>query len=193
MISRFNQFLLASTMTTPLLLSIAVVVITLYPSGYGCGWVDLISRSEIPTNILWWLPTSFILLFLLSVFETYRIFHGLLNKRRGKNTITLSSLQPLQMNNVLQFFTLLPPWLTFMFKRDLILMLILAIVFSLVFTYILSRQGYSSLIFGLLGYRTYEGKNRNGMNITLLSKRAWNSHADIRHIVPLSDSLALIV
>ena len=193
MISRYNQFVLASSMTSPLLLSIAVVVISLYPSGYGCGWIDLISKGEIPTSYLWWFPTILVLMFLASAFGTYRILLKLLRNRRSIKTITLSSLQLMQLGNILQFFTLLPPWLTFMFKKDLMLVLVLSTFISFVLTSILSRQGYSSLIFGLLGYRTYEGKNRNGMNITLLSKRAWNNHTDIRHIILLTDSLALIV
>ena len=121
MISRYNQFVLASSMTSPLLLSIAVVVISLYPSGYGCGWIDLISKGEIPTSYLWWFPTILVLMFLASAFGTYRILLKLLRNRRSIKTITLSSLQLMQLGNILQFFTLLPPWLTFMFKKDLML------------------------------------------------------------------------
>ena len=193
MISRFSQLILASTVTTPLLLSISAVVIFLYPGGYGCGWMDLLAEGEVPTSFLWWVPTILLIVSVTSAIYTCRLLKRLARNKRGVKTIILSSLQPQKTGNILQCFALLPPWLTFLFRKELILVLVFSIVISLVITLVISRQGYSSLIFSLLGYKSYEGKNRNGMSITLISKRSWKTHTDIREIIPLTDNLALII
>lgn len=193
MISKFNQFILASTVTTPLLLSIGAVVIFLYPEGYGCGWIDLFAEGELPSSRLWWIPTILIILFVTSTFYTYRLLKSLMRSRRGVKTITLSSLQPQKTGNILQCFAMLPPWLTFLFRKELMMVMLFCIIISLVITLVISRQGFSSLIFSLLGYKAYDGKNRNGMLITLISKRDWKNHTDICEIIPLTDNMALIV
>lgn len=71
--------------------------------------------------------------------------------------------------------------------------LVSTILVSFGLAYFVSRQGYTSLIFLLCGYKRYEGENINGMKIQLLSKRIWRNHKDIRRIVMLSDNFALIV
>ena len=193
MISRLNQLLLAFTMVTPLLLSIAVVLVCLYPSGYGCEWSDLIYLGMIPKSLYWWIPNIFIIIFLVSLLLTRRYLKRLMTQKRGERSITLKSLQNTTINNLLPIVAMLPPWVTLLLKDESLVILVSTILVSLGLAYLVSRQGYTSLIFLLCGYKRYEGENINGMKIQLLSKRIWRSHKDIRRIVMLSDNFALIV
>ena len=88
---------------------------------------------------------------------------------------------------------MLPPWVTLLLKDEAMVVLVSTILVSLGIAYFVSRQGYTSLIFLLCGYKRYEGENLNGMKIQLLSKRIWRSHKDIHRIVMLSDNFALVV
>lgn len=88
---------------------------------------------------------------------------------------------------------MLPPWVTLLLRDEAMVILVSTILVSFGLAYFVSRQGYTSLIFLLCGYKRYEGENINGMKIQLLSKRIWRNHKDIRRIVMLSDNFALIV
>ena len=192
MISRFNQLFLALTTVTPLLLSVAIVLILLYPSGYWCGWVDLINLSGIPDSIYWWLTNIFILLFFISWRRAFVFLGRLSEGKRCIKSITLSDLQPYG-NNILTVVSMLPPWLTLFWEHNVMIVLIMTFLLSIVVTYILSRQGYLSLIFLFCGYRLYDGTNTNGMKMKLLSRRVWRNHKDVRDIVLISDNFALII
>ena len=193
MISRLNQLLLAFTMVTPLLLSIAVVLICLYPSGYGCEWSDLICLGIIPKSLYWWIPNIFVLIFFVSLYCTRRYLKRLMIQKRGERSITLKSLQNTTINNLMPAVAMLPPWVTLLLRDEAMVTLVSTILVSFGLAYFVSRQGYTSLIFLLCGYKRYEGENINGMKIQLLSKRIWRNHKDIRRIVMLSDNFALIV
>ncbi len=194
MISRFNQLLLAFTIVTPLLLSIAIVLVCLYSSCYGCEWSDLICLGIIPKSLYWWIPNIFVLVFLLSLFWTKWFLKKLIILKRGERSIILKSLQNTTTNNILlHVVAMLPPWITLLRKEEAMVVLVITILVSLGIAFVLSRQGYTSLIFLLCGYKRYEGENLNGMKIQLLSKRIWRSHTDIRRIVMLSDNFALVV
>lgn len=193
MISRFSQLILAFTTVTPLLLSVAVVLILLYPSGYYCGWEDLGEMWIVPVSLYWWMPNILFVAFMVSWIWTY-IFLGRLAKgKRCVMSITLSNLQYHTINNILPVVAMLPPWVTLVIKNDAIIVLTMTVTLSLVVTYILSRQGYSSLIFLMCGYRLYEGTNTNGMKIKLLSNRVWRNYKDIREVALLSDNFAQII
>ena len=88
---------------------------------------------------------------------------------------------------------MLPPWVTLLLRDEAMVILVSTILVSFGMAYFVSRQGYTSLIFLLCGYKRYEGESINGMKIQLLSKRIWRNHKDIRRIVMLSDNFALIV
>lgn len=193
MVSRLNQLLLVFTMVTPLLISIAVVLVCLYPSGYGCEWSDLICLEIIPKSLYWWIPNIFVLLFMVSLFWTRRYLKRLMTQKRGERSISLKSLQNTTINNLMPAVAMLPPWVTLLLKDEAMVILVSTILVSLGLAYFVSRQGYTSLIFLLCGYKRYEGENINGMKIQLLSKRIWRSHKDIRSIVMLSDNFALVV
>ena len=193
MISRFNQLLLAFTIITPLLLSIAIVLVCLYSSGYGCEWSDLICLGKIPMSLYWWIPNIFVLVFLSSLFWTKWFLKKLIKQKRGERSIILTSLQNTITNNVLPIVAILPPWITLLMKDEAMVVLVSTILVSLGIAFFVSRQGYTSLIFLLCGYKRYEGENLNGMKIQLLSKRIWRCHKDIRRIVMLSDNFALVV
>ena len=193
MISRFSQFILASTTVTPLLLSIAMVIILLYPSGYVCGWIDLLYEGVIPSGGYWWLATIFILLFVISWIWTGWFLWRLKIRHRGAKTISLSSLQFQTFGNMMSVVTILPPWLTLLMRNEATIIMTMTVLISIVITYIMSKQGYSSLIFMLWGYKRYEGQNVNGMKIQLLSKRIWRNPNDIRTIVLLSDNFGLVL
>ena len=193
MISRFSQLLLAFTTVTPLLLSIAVVLILLYPSGFFCGWADLFNLLIVPCSIYWWVSNLLIVVFIVSWIWTFFFLGRLSRGKKCVRTITLSNLQHHTNNNILPVMAMLPPWATLVMKNDAMIVLTLSIALSLVVSYILSRQGYLSLVFLLCGYRLYEGENSNFMKIKLLSRRVWRNHKDIRNIVLLSDNFALII
>ena len=193
MISRFSQFSLAFTTMAPLLLSIAVVLIVLYPWGYCCGWMDLLNQLIIPDSFYWWVPNLIIVLFIVSWIRTF-FFLGKLSKgTRCVRSITLSNLQPCNDRNILSVVALLPPWVTLFLKNDAMIVLTMTSFLSLVVTFVLSRQGYFSIILLLCGYRLYEGLNTNGMKMLLLSRRVWRNHQDVRKIAMLSDNFALIL
>ncbi len=193
MISRFNQLLLAFTTVTPLLLSIAVVSVCLYPSGYGCAWSDLVCFGTIPMSIYWWIPTVFISMFMASWIWTGWLLKQIMKERRGELSITLSSLQNTSSNNLLPVIAMLPPWVTLLQRDQAELVLIVTVLLSIAIAYYVSRQGYISLIFLMCGYKFYEGVNKNGMKLQLLSKRTWRNHKDISRIVMLSDNFALVL
>lgn len=196
MISRFNQLFLALTTVTPLLLSIAIVLILLYHSNYCCAWADLINLLTVPDSIYWWAPNIFIVLFVASWIWTFVFLGRLSEGKRCVKSISLSHLQPCANNNLLPLVSMLPPWLTLIFKNEVMMVwivLIMTVVISLVISYVLSRQGYLSLILLFCGYRLYDGENTNGMKIKLLSRRVWRNHRDVRYIALLSDNFALIV
>lgn len=193
MISRFSQLLLAFTTVTPLLLSIAVVLILLYPFGYCCGWEVLIHQQTIPYSFYWWVPNLFVVLFIVPWIWT-KFFLGRLSKgTRSVRSITLSNLQPCSDKNILSVVALLPPWVTLVLNNDAMIVLTMTSLLSLVVTFVLSRQGYLGLILLLCGYRLYEGVNANGMKMLLLSRRVWRNHQDVRKIAMLSDNFALIL
>lgn len=194
MISRFKQLLLAFSAITPLLLSIALVLILLNPSNYVDGWVGVFTGGTISQSVEWWCITGFITVFFSSWVLTGSFLGKLKKTKRGIRTISLASLQYKTINNWILVITMLPPWLTLLMKDDLMtICLTMTIIISLVITIIISRQGYSSLIFLLCGYRRYEGENSNGMKIQLLAKRVWKNAKDVHNIVQLSDNFALIV
>lgn len=193
MISRFSQLFLALTTVTPLLLSIAVVLLLLYPSGYCCAWADLINLLVVPDSFYWWVANIFIMVFIVSWIWTYVFLGRLLEEKRCVKTITLFKLQPCNNSNMLPVVAMLPPWLTLVWKNDAKIVLTITIAMSLIVSYILSRQGYSSLIILLCGYKLYEGENSNGMKMKLLSRRVWRNHKDIREIAIISDNFALII
>lgn len=193
MISRYNQHILSSTVVSPLLLSIAIVVIALFPSDYWNCWVDLFIHFKMP-GFVWIMVNVFLVVFIYTFFATRSILN---NAKRDKSTksIKLQSLQP-KTTNVLQIIAMLAPWTTLIFKgadTPVVAILIIIAVVALTMCIAMSRHGYSSLVFVFLGYNCYEGKNVNGTPITLLSKRHWNNAADISKIVPLTDEMALIV
>ena len=193
MISRVSQLLLAFTTVTPLLLSIAVVLIILYPSGYCCAWVDLINLLVVPGSFYWWVPNIFIVFFIATWIWAF-VFLGRLSKgKRCVKSITLSELQPSGNSNILPVVAMLPPWVTLVLKNDAMIVLTITSILSIVVTFILSRQGYMSLILLLCGYRLYEGTNTNGMKMKLLSRRVWRNHRDIKNIALLSDNFAQII
>ena len=101
MISRFNQLLLAFTTVTPLLLSIAIVLILLYSSGYINAWSDLFQHEAIPNSSYWWVSNIFVLIFVASWIWTKHFLNGLMKRKRGVKSITLSSLQNKPLNNLL--------------------------------------------------------------------------------------------
>lgn len=114
--------------------------------------------------------------------------------KRGKKTITLASLQNKPLNNLLAVIAMLPPWIMLVMKEEMVMtIMVISIIVSLVLAFVISKQGYTSLICLLCGYKVYEGQNINGMKMLLVSKRTWASHKDIHDIVLLSDSFALIV
>lgn len=193
MISRFNQLLLAFTIVTPLLLSIAIVLVCLYSSGYGCEWSGLICLGIIPKSLYWWIPNIFVLVFLSSLFWAKWFLKKLIIQKRGERSIILTSLQNTTTNNMLPVVAMLPPWITLLLKDEAMVVLVSTILVSLGIAFFVSRQGYTSLIFLLCGYKRYEGEILNGMKIQLLSKRVWRCHKDIRRIVMLSDNFALVV
>ena len=94
---------------------------------------------------------------------------------------------------MLPVVAMLPPWITLLLKDEAMVVLVSTILVSLGIAFFVSRQGYTSLLFLLCGYKRYEGENLNGMKIQLLSKRIWRCHKDIRRIVMLSDNFALVV
>ena len=147
----------------------------------------------IPKSLYWWIPNIFIIIFLVSLLLTRRYLKRLMTQKRGERSITLKSLQNTTINNLLPIVAMLPPWVTLLLKDESLVILVSTILVSLGLAYLVSRQGYTSLIFLLCGYKRYEGENINGMKIQLLSKRIWRSHKDIRRIVMLSDNFALIV
>ena len=193
MISRFNQHILSSTVVSPLLLSISVVVIALYPSEYWNGWVNLFGHFKMP-GFVWLMVNVFFIVFFYTFFATKSILSNSKNSKSVKS-IKLQSLQPKTMN-VLQIITMLAPWTTLIFKGEnspVVAILIIVAVVALIISIVQSRHGYFSLIFVFLGYVCYEGKNVKGMSITLLSKRQWSKAADISQIVPLTNEMALVV
>lgn len=194
MISRFNQLLLAFTAVSPLLLSIAIVLILLNPSGYVNGLCLLFTSGTIPDDCAWWIVSVLIILFITSWIWTGRFLGKLMKSKRGVRSVTLSSLQHKPLNNLIPFFMMLPPWLTLFMRNDLIIIcLTMTVVLSLAITFVISRQGYSSLFFFLCGYTRYEGEDINGMRIQLLTNRTWRNAKDIHNIVFLSDTFALVV
>ena len=184
---------LAFTTMTPLLFSIAIVIILLYPSDYERGWAEFFCDKTIPKDGFWWIATLFILLFTASWIWSSWFLGRLKKRKRGIKTITLSSLQYHSSGNFLSMLNILPPWITLFVKDDVIVLISMTAMLSLIITYVMSRRGYSSLIFLLSGYRMYEGEDRNKMKIQLLSKRMWRSTRDIQNIVFLSDNFALVV
>lgn len=194
MISRFNQLILAFTTVMPLLLSIAIVLILLHSSEYISMWSDLLQRGSTPNSGYWWVSNIFVLSFVVLWIWTKHFLNGLIVHKRGIKSITLSSLQNKTINNLLPVVTMLPPWLMLIMKNELLTtVMVMSIIVALILTYVISRQGYTSLIFLLCGYKVYEGQNTNGMKIQLISKRIWRNYKDIRTIILLSDNFALIV
>lgn len=194
MISRFKQLLLAFTTVTPLLLSIAIVLILLHSSEYIDSWGDLFQYGIIPNCSYWWVSDIFILVFVTSWIWTKHFLNGLMESKRGMKSITLSSLQNKPLNNLLPVVAMLPPWIMLIIRdKWLTVVMVMSILLALTLTYIISKQGYSSLIFLLCGYKVYEGQNTNGMEIQLISKRIWRNYKDIRNVILLSDNFALIV
>lgn len=194
MISRFNQLLLAFTTVTPLLLSIATVLILLYPSEYINAWGDLLQREAVSNSSYWWVSNIFVLIFVASWIWTKRFLNGLMKKKKGVKSITLSSLQNKPLNNLLPVVAMLPPWIMLIMRDEwLTAVMVMSIIVALALAYVISRQGYTSLTCLLCGYKVYEGQNTNGMRIHLLSKRTWGNYKDIHDIVLLSDNYALIV
>lgn len=193
MISRYKQLILATTIMSPLLLSIAIVVIAIYPSEYGDGWVDLFAHFKTP-GFVWIMVNVFIIIFIYTFFATRSILNNAKNNKSMKS-IKLQLLQPKTVN-VLQIIAMLAPWATLIFKGEnspVVAILIIIAVVALVISLLQSRHGYSSLVFALLGYNCYEGKNVNGMSIMLLSKRQWANAANISQIVSLTNEMALVV
>ncbi|MBO4531378.1 MAG: hypothetical protein J5767_12165 [Paludibacteraceae bacterium] len=193
MISRFSQLSLAFTTVTPLLFSIAVVIIILYPSGYMCGWLDLFCQRVPPNSGYWWAVTLFILLFMYSWIWTIWFLNRQNRRKRETRTIMLSSIQYQTMGNILPVVAMLPPWLTLLLKDEVMLVMTMTAILSLVITCVMSRQGYSSLIFLLCGYKRYEGQDKNGMKIQLLSRRTWRNSRDVRTVILLSDYFSLVI
>lgn len=194
MISRFNQLLLAFSIVSPLFLSIAVVLILLNPSNYFHEWCDMFTDGTIPRCVVWWCISFFIIAFIASWIWTKVFLRKLLKTKNGKKTISLASLQYEAINNWLPIITMLPPWLTLLMKEDLVMLcLTMTIIISLFIMFVLSRQGYLSLVFLLCGYRRYTGENINGMKIQLLTDRVWKNAKDIHNIVQLSDNYVLVV
>ncbi len=194
MISRYNQVILATTVVSPLLLSIAIVVIALFPSEYGNGWADLFSHFKIP-GFVWITVNVFIIIFFYTFFATKCILRSNSKNNKSIKSIKLKSSQPKTVN-VLQIIAMLAPWATLLFKGGevpIVAILIVIGVIALVMIIALSKHGYASLVFTLLGYNCYEGRNVNGMFIMLLSKRHWGNVADISQIVLLTNEMALIV
>lgn len=113
MISRYKQLILATTVMSPLLLSIAIVVIALYPSEYGNGWVDLFAHFKTP-GFVWVMVNVFIIIFIYTFFATRSILINAKNNKAMKS-IKLQSLQP-KMVNVLQIIAMLAPWASLIFK-----------------------------------------------------------------------------
>lgn len=193
MISRFKQLILASTMILPLLLSIGLVVVIKYPSGYFCGWTDWCEQGDIPNNYLWWLPTLCCIIIIVITIWTICILNGLRKSRRGARSIILSSLQYRQPDILYQFLSLVPSWLPLFFDKNTEYVLIITTIISLILVFYISEQGYVSCVFYILGYKVYEGRNRNETTMLLLSRRVWNNPADVCNIIPLADNLSLII
>lgn len=193
MISRFSQLSLAFTTVTPLLLSVAIVLVIMNPSAYCDCWVGVINFRAIPEDFNWWAASILILVFFVSFLWTKWFLNRIERIRHGLITIRLSSLQYSPISSILQLFTILPPWGTLLLKNNLKIVLVLAVLLSLAITYAISKQGFGSLMFSLCGYRRFEGTNINGMKIQLLSRRNWKNTDDIRSVIVLNDNFALIV
>ena len=193
MISRFHQLLLALTTVTPLFLSIAIVLIVINPSGYACAWFDLFKHGILPDRLYWWVSTISIFVFFASWIWTNAFLHKLEKTQKNAKTIKLESIQYLSIGSIIPVFALFPPWLTFLMNKEIRVLVIITVLTSLAIVFIVSKQGYTSLVFLLCGYKRYEGRGANGMNIHLLTRKAWGNPGDIRSIVPLSDNLVLIV
>lgn len=194
MLSGFNRSLMSLTIVSPLLLSFAIVVITRSPSDYFSGWSILLAGLQVP-DFTWWMVHLFILVFCITLFVTRSILCRKANRKDEAKSISLSSLQP-KTFNVWQVVAMLAPWITVIYKGDDVpvnTILIIAGVIALVTCIYFFNLGYNSLIFTLLGYTCYDGKNRNNMPITLLSKRHWRNAADVREIVELTPEMALII
>lgn len=194
MISRFSQLSLAFTTVTPLFLSIAMVIIfPIFPAYMG-EWKNLFFHGIITCSVSWWTSTIFILLFVYSWVWTGWFLGRLKKQKSGTRTITLSSLQYQPICDLLPMVSLLPPWLSLLSRNEVMIVIIVIItIVALIITYCMSRQGYSSLVFLLCGYLRYEGQDRNGMKIQLLSRRTWRNYRDIRTIYLLSDNFALVI
>lgn len=193
MISRLNQILIASATVAPLLFTIGIVMILKYPSGYYCGWVDLFRDGLFPNRVIWWIPTFLILFTLVLLICVKHFLDSLFKSKRGCKSLKLSNLALSKSLNYLQLVALLPPWLTFLLRKEQIIVLFLSVALYLILVFIVSKQGCSNIIYRLIGYKIYEGINSNGMPITLLSNRSWHNPNDIRRIVLLAESLALVV
>ena len=194
MLSRFSRSLMSLTIVSPILLSLAIVVIIKSPSDYISGWSILLSGHQVP-DFKWWMVHLFILVFFITLFAAVCILRRKSNRKSEAKSITLSSLQP-KVINVLQVVAMMAPWLTFLFKGEDVpfnTILMIAGVLALVACIVFSNLGYNSLIFALLGYFCYDGKNKNNMSITLLSKRHWRNVTDVREIIELTPEMALIV
>ena len=194
MISKFDKLILATTVVSPLLLSLAIVVIALYPTEYTSAWADLLCDNKTP-GLVWMMVNAFIFVFLFSLLGTVCILSRSIKNRKAVKSIRMTSLQP-KTFNVSQVIAMMAPWATLLFKGEdspVVAILILTAAIALVICIVLSNHGYISLVIMLLGFNCYEGRTANGMSITLLSKRQWGSASDICQIVPLTNEMALIV